>query len=74
MLNIWTDIDEIVPVIAISKSKNEDDALFWAQKGYQMSKDGNIDNSIDYYTEGHKLDPDNYMISYNLGCIFVKIW
>ena len=39
-----------------------------------MIKDENIDNLIDYYTEGHKLDLDNCMINYNLRCIFVKIW
>lgn len=56
-----------MPVLPQVKNKIIEDSIFWSQKGYKMSREGNNDNSIDFYTEGHKLDPDNYIISYNLG-------
>ena len=73
MANIWTYIEEIEPVLPQVKNKIIEDSIFWCQKAYNMSKERNIDNSIDYYSEGYKLDPDNYMISYNLGWIYAKI-
>ena len=73
MLSLWISINEIKPSVTITKNKSLDDAMFWCQKGYQMSREGHIDNSIDYYTQGWKQDPDNYIISYNLGCVYASI-
>ena len=73
LLSFWIKIEEIKPPSATIKNKGLNDAMFWCQKGYEMSKEGNIDNSIDYYSQGHKQDPHNFVIWYNIGCVFTKI-
>jgi tetratricopeptide (TPR) repeat protein len=73
LLSFWCKAVELEPPKPKSSKNNFQDSVFWTRKGYEMSLEGNINNAIDYYFQGLKKSSKNFIICYNLGCIYSSI-
>ena len=67
LLDTCLKVKELEPEPTKHSKDNFGDVNFWANKGYQMSQEDNVNNALDYYFQGLKRQSEYFLILYNLG-------